>query len=140
MHSGMASAIIRRRVLREDSCINVYICNLDFIGNATLCFSEIYSPPRFVDTLENSVSFGSSCLVNAANNLSHVNSNSIISGNATSLSSANSVQSQQKHRIDALTQISAGTAILATTSLPSATTSSTPLMDAVVDSKSRQGW
>lgn len=106
--------------------------------------SEIYSTPRLSDTLENGVSLGSSCLVNAANNIGHINSNSFTTSNVTSSSSnINSIQlQQQKHRIDALAHISAaGSSALAATNILSTTsTTATPSsMDTVVDSKSRQG-
>lgn len=70
-----------------------------------------------------------------ANNPGHINSNSLSATNGASLSNTNNVQFQQKHRIDALAQISVGsTNILSNT--PSIIT---PSMDTVLETKTRQG-
>lgn len=89
--------------------------------------SEIYTTPRLAESLENSMSFSSSCLTNA--NLGHINSNT---------TTINNSHLQQKHRIDALTTISTGSTTIPTTNTLS-TSSLSQSMDSIVDSKLRQG-
>lgn len=98
-------------------------------------FSEIYSTPRLPDSLDNSVSISNNCLVNAANSLGHINSNSLNATNGNSSTNTNNGQFPQKHRIDALAQISVGT----TNILSNTPSLITPSMDTVLETKSRQG-
>lgn len=98
--------------------------------------SEIYTAPRLAESLENSMSFGSSCLTNA--NLGHINSNNFNTSNSNGSTTINNAHLQQKHRIDALTTISTGSTTIPTTNTLS-TSSLTQSMDSIVDSKLRQG-
>lgn len=99
-------------------------------------FSEIYTAPRLAESLENSMSFGSSCLANA--NLGHINSNNFNSSNSNGSTTINNSHLQQKHRIDALTTISTGSTTIPTTNTLS-TSAISQSMDSIVDSKLRQG-
>lgn len=100
--------------------------------------SEIYTTPRLAETLENGVSFGGSCLANAANNLGHINSNNFNTSNTNGSTTINNPHLHPKHRIDTLTTITTGSPTIPTTNTLS-TSSLSQSMDSSVDSKLRQG-
>lgn len=101
--------------------------------------SEIYTTPRLAETLENGVSFGSSCLANAANNLGHINSNNFNTSNNHGSPTINNSHLHQKHRIDTLTTITTGSTTIPTTNTSLSTSSLSQSMDSNVDTKLRQG-